>query len=244
MSAISNALFLIQRAVEHQADGLTFTELNEDSGIPQGSAHRLAKELVRLRVLDYDPKRKTYRGGLMLASLGAQVLGQYSLGKVARPALEALQSELGQVVTLGIRDGVTGIYIDKIEARDMGLRLHSEVGKTFPLHCTAMGKVLLAHADESVLKQVIKAKLPALTPNTITDPAELETALTHVRQNGYATDNEEITRGLICTAAPIFGVDGLVAGALSFTCQKHTFAELGPNVIRDRVISAALKASA
>ena len=244
MSAISNALLLIQRAVEHQADGLNFTALNEDSGIPQGSAHRLAKELVKLRILDYDPKLKTYRGGLMLASLGAQVLSQYSLAKVARPALEALQRDLGQVVTLGTRDGTTGIYIDKIEASDMGLRLHSEVGKAFPLHCTAMGKVLLANADDAIKKQLFRRKLPAMTPYTITDTKKLSAALKDVREKGYAIDDEEITRGFVCTAAPILGIDGSVTGALSFTCQKHLFSELGSDLIRDKVINAALQASA
>lgn len=244
MSALSNAFFLIHRIVDNQAEGLHFTALNEGSGIPQGSAHRIVKELVELNVLDYDPKRKTYRGGLMLASLGSQVLRHYSLRKMARPSLEALHDELGQVVTLGIRDETQGIYIDKIEATDMGLRLHSEIGKTFPLHCTAMGKVLLAHANEKLQRSILKKKLTAMTLNTITDPARLSEELEKIRQDGYAIDNEEITRGLVCTAAPVFGIDGAVAGAVSFTCQKHTFEERKHDAIIEKVIKAAALASA
>lgn len=244
MSAITNALVLIRKAVEHQADGLTFTALNENSGIPQGSAHRIVKELVSLRVLEYDPNRKTYRGGLMLASLGAQVLSHHDLRSSARQSLETLHNKLGHVVTLGIRDGAKGVYIDKIEAADMGLRLHSEIGKAFPLHCTAMGKVLLAFSDEPTQRLILEDELPAMTPNTITDAAHLKTALTEAADNGYATDDEEITRGLICTAAPVFGIGGKIAGALSFTCQKHTYNELGPDVIREQVIQAAAMASA
>lgn len=243
MSAVANAILLISKVVEHQAEGLTFTALNEGSGIPQGSAHRIVKELVDLRVLDYDPQRKTYRGGLMLASIGAQVLSHYDLRKASRQSLESLHSELGNVVTLGIRDGLTGIYIDKIEAAGMGLRLHSEIGKTFPLHCTAMGKVLLAFDDEKYQRQIMKTKLQALTPKTITDPAQLKAALTEIAKCGYAIDDEEITRGLICTAAPIFGVDGTVAGALSYTCQKHIFAEQGQARIIEKVIRAGAMAS-
>ena len=244
MSAIANALFLIRKVVENQANGLTFTALNKDSGIPQGSAHRIVKELVELRILDYDPERKTYRGGLILASLGAQVLGHYSLRKSARPSLEALHTELGHVVTLGIREGTNGIYIDKLEATDMGLRLHSEIGKAFPLHCTAMGKVLLAHAEESDRQQVFKKKLTALTPNTITNTEQLKTALSNVLEKGYAIDDEEITRGLICVAAPVFSLEGADIGALSFTCQKHTFDEIGSDRIVEAVINAAQQASA
>jgi len=244
MSALANALFLIRKAVENQADGLTFTALNEGSNIPQGSAHRIVKELVSLRVLDYDPKLKTYRGGLMLASLGAQGLSQYNLRKAARASLETLHAELGHVVTLGIRDGTTGIYIDKIEASDMGLRLHSEIGKAFPLHCTAMGKVLLAHAEDADRQQVFKQKLTALTPKTITNPAALEAALNDVLEKGYAIDDEEITRGLICVAAPVFSINGAEIGALSFTCQKHTFDEKGSDKIIGAVINSAKQASA
>lgn len=244
MSAIANAILLIQKTIAHQAEGVNFTELNEGTNIPQGSAHRIVKELVALKVLDYDHKRKTYRGGLMLAALGAQVLEHYSLRDIVRPRLETLHSALGHIVTLGIRNGAHGIYIDRISGSDMRLRLHSEIGKAFPLHCTAMGKVLLAYADEDVQRSVLQSDLPAITPNTITDPARLEKELATVKDQGYALDNEEITRGLICTAAPIFGVGGEVVGAISFTCQKHTFEELGLEVILERVVETATQSSA
>ena len=244
MSAIANALYLIGKAVQHQDEGLNFTDLNDASGIPQSSAHRIVKELVELSVLEYDPKRRTYRGGLILASLGAQVLAHYSLRKVARASLEALHAQLGEVVTLGIRDQLTGIYIDKIEAPGMGYRLHSEIGKAFPLHCTAMGKVLLAHADEATQRHVLRKKLPAMTPNTITDPQALKAALASIAARGYAIDDEEITRGLVCVAAPIYDVYGKVKGALSFTCQKHMFTSGRSSEIIEHVRQAAHAASA
>lgn len=243
MSAIANALYLVRKAVANQATGLSFSKLNEGSGIPQGSAHRIVKELVALNIMNFDAANKTYRGGLMLASLGAQILSQYSLREVARPSLETLHDALGQVVTLAIRDGSSGIYIDKIEAVDMGLRLHSEIGKPFPLHCTAMGKILLAHADKATQNAVLGQPLKQITPHTITDPARLEAALADVLAQGYAIDDEEITRGLVCTAAPIFGIGGEIAGALSFTSQKHIFEELGPETIINHVIRAAKQAS-
>ena len=244
MSSLSNALELITKAVAQQARGLTFTEIQESTNVPQSSAHRIVKELVKLRILDFDPKRKTYRGGLLLATLGSQVLSEYSLRKIARPSLERLHDNLGQVVTLGIRDGSSGIYIDKIESSDMGYRLHSEVGKTFPLHCTAMGKILLAHADNDTQKKVLRKKLNAMTPQTITEPLKLQNALERVLEDGYAIDNEEITRGLICVAAPIYGVNQTVIGALSFTCQKHMFADLKQTVVVEEVKSAAKYSSA
>ena len=83
-----------------------------------------------------------------------------------------------------------------------------------------------------------------MTPQTITKPKDLQSALHRILIDGYAIDNEEITRGLICVAAPIYGVDQSVIGALSFTCQKHLFAELKQETIVEKVKSAAEYASA
>ena len=151
MSALSKG-FKILEAVTADADGLSFSEVVSRTDIPKASAHRLLRELVDLSALDFDEATRTYRGGLLLAGLGASVTASYDVRRVVRPHLEALHVQTGSVVTVGIRDGDVGIYIDKIEPTGFGIRLHSEVGKRFPLHCTAMGKVLLAHSDSSVRK--------------------------------------------------------------------------------------------
>lgn len=221
MSAISKGFQIVEAVAAAGSNGLAFTRIVDTTGIPKASAHRLLRELVALSALTFDADTRKYRGGLLLARIGASVTGHYDLRTIARPFLQALHDEFGHVATLGILDDDTGIYIDKIEATDFGLRLHSEIGKSFPLHCTAMGKVLLSHTEPLVIRRVLNRKLEAFTTNTITSATQLRKELRQVKAQGFAVDNEEITRGLVCVAAPIYGVDDKVAGAMSCTVPSY-----------------------
>ncbi|MEM8817563.1 MAG: IclR family transcriptional regulator, partial [Pseudomonadota bacterium] len=216
MSALTKG-FRILEAVTANGSGLSFSEIVDGTGVPKASAHRLLRELVDLAALSYDDSTRRYRGGLLLAGLGASVTRNYDVRRVARPHLEALHASTGKVTTLGIRDGDQGIYIDKIEPADLVIRLHSEIGKSFPLHSTAMGKVLLAYSDAETVARVTRRKLRAYTEHTITDRHALRTELETVAGNGFAVDREEITRGLVCVAAPIRSVTGDVNAAMSCT---------------------------
>jgi DNA-binding IclR family transcriptional regulator len=243
MSAISKGFQIVEAVAAAGSGELTFARIVQITGIPKASAHRLLRELVELSALTFDPDTRKYRGGLLLARIGASVTGHYDLRTIARPFLQALHDEFGHVATLGIRNDDTGIYIDKIEATDFGLRLHSEIGKSFPLHCTAMGKVLLSYAESPVIRRVLNRKLEAFTENTITGPTQLRHELRQVKAQGYAIDNEEITRGLVCVAAPIFGVDGIVAGAMSCTVPSHVNDERSLAARIESVCRLAEKAS-
>jgi DNA-binding IclR family transcriptional regulator len=224
MSAIQKG-FQILQVITAAPEGLSFSEVVAGTDVPKATAHRLLKELVGLTALTQNPATRRYQGGLLLARLGAAVTADYDLRRVARPHLQAMHDETLQVATLGIRNDDEGTYLDKIEARDFGLRLHSEIGKSFPLHCTAMGKVMLSHAGTDTIRRLTNRKLDSYTENTITDGRQLRAELKQVSAAGYAVDREEITRGLICIAAPVYGVDGNMAGAMSCTFPSYLFAD-------------------
>ena len=243
MSSLANAFKIIDLIVSCQSEGLTFTEVLEESGLPRSSAHRLLKELTALKVLTYEAETKTYRGGLSLAALGAQVTDNLDIRQHSRPALKALQATLGNVVTLSICGEESGIYIDKIEPRDFGLRLHSEIGKSFPLHCTAMGKVHLAYGDDALRSKVTARPLERYTEQTITKPSALAKELQKVRAQGYAIDDEEISRGLTCIGAPIFGAGGEVIAALSLTAPSYSYEGGIPADVIETIIAHAKQAS-
>lgn len=221
MGALQQGFAILDAVADAGKDGLTFSQAAAASGVPKASAHRLMRELVTLGALDYQRASRRYRGGMQLARLGARVLADHDFRSVARPHLQALQAATGHVATLGILDDGDGVYIDKIDSGDFGIRLHSEIGKRFPLHCTAMGKMLLAHADRETQRRALGRKLRVFTENTISTPARLRRALDEALAQGYAVDREEITRGLICVAAPVFGADGNVEGAMSATLPAH-----------------------
>lgn len=242
MSALGNG-FRILEAVSHDGTGLTFSEIVDTTGVPKATVHRLLRELVELSALAYDESTRRYRGGLLLAGLGASVTQHYDVRRVVRPHLEALQKATGSVATLSIRNGEQGVYVDKIEPAGFVIRLHSEIGKSFPLHCTAMGKVLLAHSDAATISKVTRRKLKAYTANTIIDGKKLRAEIDAVARQGYAVDNEEITRGLVCVAAPIYGVDDSVEAAISCTVSSFDADDRYLEKVKRQVLTCAEDAS-
>lgn len=237
MSSLGNAFNIIENVVAHQSDGLSFTQILDYTELPRSSTHRLLKQLTTLNILTYDADTKTYRGGFTLARLGAHITSNVDIRQTSRAALKALHDALGYVATLSICGEDCGVYIDKIEAQDFGIRLHSEIGKSFPLHCTAMGKIHLAFGDKILRDRILSSKLAAFTEQTITNPALLTAELERVRTQGYAVDDEEISRGLTCIGAPIYGLGGEVIAALSLTAPSHIY----ENGIPDHVIDAVRK---
>ena len=240
MASVTKAFTILTQVSRAGGGGLSFAETVRRTGLPKASTHRLLKEMVEIGALTFDPPTKSYRCGLVLAQLGAGVTAEYDIRIKARPHLEALQKATGQVATLGILNGAEGVYIDKVEGSDFGIRLHSEIGKVFPLHATAMGKVLLAFGEGM---DNIPNKLTSYTNKTLTNRTKLKAECQKVSEQGFAIDNEEITRGLVCYAAPVFGADGKCVGAISCTAPSYILDDDSADIIKAAVIKQAAKAS-
>lgn len=243
MSALGSGFKIINAVISSGNSGLSFTKIVEASGVPKASTHRLLSELLALSALTIDAQTRHYHGGLLLARIGSSVTANYDLRSAARPYLQQLHDETAHVATLGILNSDCGVYIDKIEASNFGLRLHSEIGKSFPLHCTAMGKVLLCHSATELVRRIGNRKLDSYTTETITDSKVLRQELKTVKERGYAIDKEEITRGLVCVAAPIFNLERKVVGAMSCTFPSYILQERGIEKEIEAVCRLAREAS-
>ena len=113
------------------------------------------------------------------------------------------------------------LYLAKEESSQT-IRMISYVGKRAPLHCTALGKVLLAYLPEEERKEILGKKvLPRLSENTITDKRELEKELSKVREQGFALDREEHEKDVCCIAAPIRNHQRKVIAALSVSSPAY-----------------------
>jgi DNA-binding IclR family transcriptional regulator len=227
MSSLDKVFDLLEAVLTHQDQGLTFSETVAKTGIPKASAHRHLKELVARGYLTFSPETKRYKGSLKLATLGSEVMANFDLRDHAHPYLLKMQRELGHTCNMGIKNGDQGIYVDKIESQDYGIKLFSEVGKTFPLYCTGLGKVLLAWSSEAEVEKALAKPLKAFTENTVTNRAVFKKQLEKVRRQGLAEDREEITRGIMCLAAPVFGVDGRLICAISITFPTYVESDRG-----------------
>lgn len=233
---------IIETVISNQNTGMTYTDIVGRTGLPKSSVHRVLKELTQMGYLTFSRETKKYRGSMRLAAIGAEVMANFDVRDHVHPYLLDLHRETEHTSNMGIRNGTVGVFIDKIESQDYGIKLFSEVGKTFPLHCTGLGKVLLAYAPQDNTEAVLDGPLEAVTDNTITDPDKLLAELKEVRSRGYALDYEEITRGIMCVAAPVYGVRGDVVCAISVTFPSYIYNDRGiePEIEAVRKYAAAL----
>lgn len=221
MNPLSKVFTIIETVISRQDKGATYTEITRDSDLPKSSVHRILKDLSDLGYLNFNSTSKRYYGSLRLAALGAEVIANFKLREHVHPFLLELQQDTEHTANFGILDGLCGMFMDKVESHDFGIKLFSEIGKRFPLHCTGLGKTLLAFSPEHTLERLLLKPLKAETEMTITDPEQLREELSSIVLQGYALDREEITRGIMCVAAPIFDFDQNLMGAVSIAFPAY-----------------------
>ena len=157
--------------------------------------------------------------------------------------MEDLAAEYQETLHLAILDDTQAVYVDKLEGRQAVRVELTSLGARLYAHCSALGKVLLAHKEEGEVKRIIQiAGLPRFTENTITDEEDLLQNLIKIRKQGYAYDLEEILPDLCCVAAPIYDHTGNVTAAISMSIPAFQFRR-SQNDFRDGVIRAAKKIS-
>ncbi len=201
-------------------EALTLAQLCRASGIPKGTAHRLVAELVQWGLLERSGTR--LRLGIRLFELGQLVAAQHNIVDIAAPYLSDLYRATASTVHLAVIDGVEGVYLQKFTQPD-GPPVGSRIGGRMPLHCTGVGKALLAFSPRSVTEAVIEAGLIRLTSRTIVVPGILHQDLDRTRARGFAMEREESSVGIACVGVPILGTSGHAIAAISITGRPQRF---------------------
>lgn len=205
------AFGVLEAAVGHDRP-LSVTELGLMVGVPKPTMHRIVRMLEGEGLLQREPGQRRYQPGPRLLEFAVRVLGA-SLRTAPRHAvLERLSADLGETCNLGIMIDSHAVYIDRVEAAwPLGLRF--EAGSRVPMHCTAIGKLLLAHLPRSRRDHMLEAlPLARYTDNTMTDPLALSAALDAIREQGYSVDDQEFLAGVVCLAVPVRDNGAVVAG--------------------------------
>ncbi|BDT99891.1 IclR family transcriptional regulator [Nocardia sputorum] len=198
---------------------LSLAELARRTRIPKGTLHRVLADMVTVRLLDRTDAG--YRLGGYLFELGMRASVERSLLEVAIPFLEELNARMHETTHLGVLDGMEVVYLTKIGGRRQA-SAPSRIGGRMPVHCTAIGKVLLANADPALREKVLAGPLRRYTPRTMVLPGTLRQQLDRIAADGVAFEFEESTPGLVCVAAPVREGDRVVA-AISVAGPSHRF---------------------
>lgn len=199
-ASVASRLLDMLGAFDERHRSLTLSELAERAGLPLATAHRLAAELVAGAALQRRADGRYVVGRLIWnAGLLAPVEGR--LRQVAEPFLHDVYAATLATVHLAVRDGDDVLYLERMMGR-ASVPIVSTVGSRLPMHCTGVGKVLLAHAPDEVRQRVF-ANLTRITPYTVVQPAVLAGQLERARREGVATTVEEMSLGACSLAVPV-----------------------------------------
>jgi DNA-binding IclR family transcriptional regulator len=215
VKALVKALRILDCLAEEERSSATLTELSRRLHLHVSTVHRLMVNLLRQGFAEVDPATGGYRLGYRVLRMGLKVLDRLDFRQVAHPLLRELNQETQETIHLAILQSDHAVSIEKFGS-PQPVGLDARLGGIMPLHCTGVGKALLAYQAEAPQAQLLRTLgLERHTAHTITSPAQFRKELTRIREQGYALDNEEAVIGLRCVAAPIFNHEGQVLAAFS-----------------------------
>ena len=212
------------RAVERALQIMRcFDDANPERGISEiaqavdlnkATAHRIVTTLVNNGFLERAADGQKYRLGLELTNLGFKVIRRMDLRTEALPYMTRLVQQWDETCDLSIFDQGEVFYIEVLRG-NRALNIAAAIGQRLPAHCTASGKLFLAHLQPADLDTILAQPLAPYTENSTTSPDELRRQLEVIRRQGYALDHEELEAGVCAVAAPICNSQGEVIAAMS-----------------------------
>jgi DNA-binding IclR family transcriptional regulator len=214
---MAKALAIIERVAENRGRPAAVADIASMLGVPKPTAHRIATTLEEFGFLKRDPAGGRLIEGDRLVRLAFDVLAAAASRAPPRSILEALAEATGETCNVGVLAGNQVAYIDRVESRwPLGLRF--EPGSRVPMHCTAIGKLLLSQMSPKQRGRfLMSSPLSQYTQNTITEPAALQRELARVRKKGISTDDQEFMSGVVCVAVPITGANARVCAGLAIS---------------------------
>lgn len=226
--AIDRSLAVLSSFVQHSEQGIS--DIASNLAISPSTVHRIVQALVAAGYLVQDAETDRYRLGHAAVVLGQSARESFGLER-ALPILRRLGGETGESVNLGVRDGAEVVVVMRVQSVQP-LRFDQPAGTRISLHCSSMGKSLLAFGDPDLSE----ITFTPVTSHTLTTAAVLAESLEQTRKLGYSTDVEESIMGVSCVGAPILDSGGRAIAAIAvqgptvrMTVERQ--AHLGPRIV-------------
>jgi IclR family KDG regulon transcriptional repressor len=224
IQSVDRALTII-KLVSQKREGIGVTDLASIIGLNKSSIFKLLSTLVNHGFIEQDPETKKYRLGYIYLELSSILLESIDLRSQAKPFLKQLEDLTNEVIHLVIYDSGEVVYIEKLEGTET-LRTHSKVGNRAPVHCTSVGKAILAYLPQQEVLDILDKKgLERHTDKTITETDLFLQELQKTRKLGIAVEIEENEEGITCIAAPIFDHKGEICAAVSISAPSTRMTE-------------------
>jgi IclR family transcriptional regulator, KDG regulon repressor len=216
----------------------TVTELSRSLKLPKSSVFEILSTLAAEGIVAKEERTNRYRLGAKLLELSSLVGQGLEVSAVAEPLLKALNKAVDETVQLTVLDRREILYVGGFESTRQ-LRTFFRRGDRAPLHCTALGKAILAFLPRAEIDAVIRSGLPRFTSRTLTEGRRLREELARTAARGYAVDNEEHEEGVRCVGAPVRSADGAVFASISVSGPAHRLPPAKDRAMARRVVETA-----
>ncbi len=242
MKTVNKALDIIETMNNHQ-DGLRLSEISKLTGINSSTVRRINSTLVKRGYLFQKQKRNKYILGHKFLEFTSPSDSVMSLKELAYPFIQKLSEAVSETVVMGMLKEFECVPIaDSVP--DQLLRVVSNEKNKLPLHCTAIGKVLLSYMpDKRIAYYFNTTKFVPYTDNTVINKIQLKNEIDIIRRDGVAFDDEEHIIGIRSVAAPVFGENKAVLSAISIVAPSVRLSSMKMRQLASSVKSCALSIS-
>lgn len=196
-------LFDLLEVLVREGRPLTLAEAVTASGWPKPTVHRLLGQLEAGELLAREPDGRRYAVAPRLLRLSESALAGSTQQGVRHAVLRQLVADVGESCNLTALSGAEVVYLDRIESA-FPLQFNLRPGTRVPIHCSASGKLLLAHLPAAQRNALLEGlPLARYTATTLDSREALEAEFRRIRKDGYSVDAEEFVEGLVCVAVPV-----------------------------------------
>lgn len=222
---------------------LGIKDLSDMMGLSKSTVYGLVNTLVYYKFLEQNPINKRYKLGIKLFELGMFAHRRMNLQSEIKPKAEFLSKKYSSTVHLAALYGNNVVYVYK-EDSPGSVIIYSQLGKSAPCNSTGVGKAIMAFLSEDKQNEILEINdFEKFTENTLVDKNDIRSEWAKVKKNGYAIDNEEVEMGLICVAAPIFGIDKKPIAAVSISAPVSSIPKERVNEVVNDIIKVAKELS-
>ena len=226
----------IFEALANASEGLTMAEICREVNVPKGSLSPILHTMADASYVAYDDTTKHYSIGLKTYLLGKSFDRENTSLSLFMAAMREVTKACGETCQLGVLDHGRVLYIAKVDS-PQPIRLTSSIGKTLPIHYTAIGKVLVSEMDEERVRAMLHEPLERPTDASVRTADEFIAQLSQVRSEGFAYDREEATKAIQCIGIGIH-IHGAIQYGLSVTTPSYRLTDDKKALIKEALSRA------
>jgi DNA-binding IclR family transcriptional regulator len=242
VSSTTLKAFSVLEAVAASSQAVTISEVANNVSVDRSTAYRMLSTLQEAGYITQDESTKRFKLSYKVISLSRNLMLDNEVTSLFYLALKIISDTTQETVGLSVLDGLQTVLIQQVKGTQR-VNVNFQIGDRSDLHCTSIGKVLLAYQDPLYVERIIANGLTRHAVNTITDDKEFRIELQRIRAQGYSFDNQELADDMRCVAVPVFESGGRVIHGFSISGPATRFTLEKLNGLKEPMLEAARELS-